>query len=238
MEAIQEALQLLESVKPETQERDRLQDDRAQALLWLYICTLETKMQEVRGAAAATELVLGPVLISVFSSNQGIERDRRAQAPSNLEEFEVNDLNYEDKLQEDHFLYSHIAFNLAADAGEGGQHAVSSRPGLCGAVGRRGEEEGWHKGQNLLMEKAKFFPDGQVEKMVTFLWFTAQSKCLDQALALWKEVLTRGPAPAVRCLQQTAASLQILAALYQLAAKVMGLESLPQVTLEAHLPHL
>lgn len=29
-------------------------------------------------------------------------------------------------------------------------------------------------------------------------------------------------APAVRCLQQTVASLQTLAALYQLAAKVMG----------------
>ncbi|XP_057558622.1 separin isoform X2 [Hippopotamus amphibius kiboko] len=139
LDAIQESLQLLESVKPETQAKDRLLDDKAQALLWLYICTLEAKMRE------------------------GIERDRRAQAPSNLEEFEVNDLNYEDKLQEDRFLYSNIAFNLAADA--------------------------------------------------------AQSKCLDQALALWKEVLTKGQAPAVRCLQQTAASLQILAALYQLVAK-------------------
>uniref|UniRef100_A0A8D1FNF6 separase n=1 Tax=Sus scrofa TaxID=9823 RepID=A0A8D1FNF6_PIG len=139
LDAIREALQLLESVRPEPQAKDRLLDDKAQALLWLYICTLEAKMQE------------------------GIERDRRAQAPSNLEEFEVNDLNYEDKLQEDRFLYSNIAFNLAADA--------------------------------------------------------AQSKCLDQALALWKEVLTKGQAPAVRCLQQTAASLQILAALYQLVAK-------------------
>ncbi|XP_019580029.2 separin isoform X2 [Rhinolophus sinicus] len=139
LDAIQEALQLLESVKPEAQAEDQLLDDKAQALLWLYICTLEAKMQE------------------------GIERDRRAQAPSNLEEFEVNDLNYEDKLQEDRFLYSNIAFNLAADA--------------------------------------------------------AQSKCLDQALALWKEVLTKGQVPAVRCLQQTAASLQILAALYQLVAK-------------------
>ncbi|XP_076966940.1 separin isoform X2 [Tamandua tetradactyla] len=139
LDAIREALQLLESVRPQAQDEDRLQDDKAQALLWLYICTLEAKMQE------------------------GIERDQRAQAPNNLEEFEVNDLNYEDKLQEDRFLYSNIAFNLAADA--------------------------------------------------------AQSKCLDQALALWKEVLTKGQAPAVRCLQQTAASLQILAALYQLVAK-------------------
>ncbi|XP_051016383.1 separin [Acomys russatus] len=147
LEAVQEALQLLESVKPEAWEQDRLRDDKAQALLWLYICTLEAKMQE------------------------GIERDRRAQAPSNLEEFEVNDLSYEDKVQEDRFLYSRIAFNLAADA--------------------------------------------------------AQSKCLDQALALWKDVLTKGPAPAVRSLQQTAASLQILVALYQLVAKpLQALETL------------
>uniref|UniRef100_A0A2K5QEB6 separase n=1 Tax=Cebus imitator TaxID=2715852 RepID=A0A2K5QEB6_CEBIM len=141
LDAIWEALQLLESVRPEAQARDQLLDDKAQALLWLYICTLEAKMQE------------------------GIERDRRAQVPGNLEEFEINDLNYEDKLQEDRFLYSKIAFNLAADA--------------------------------------------------------AQSKCLDQALALWKELLTKGQSPAVRCLQQTAASLQILAALYQLVAKPM-----------------
>ncbi|XP_064447260.1 separin isoform X2 [Mirounga angustirostris] len=139
LDAVQEALQLLESVRPAPQAEDQLLDDKAQALLWLYICTLEAKMQE------------------------GIERDRRAQAPNNLEEFEVNDLNYEDKLQEDRFLYSNIAFNLAADA--------------------------------------------------------AQSKCLDQALALWKEVLTKTQAPAVRSLQQTVASLQTLAALYQLAAK-------------------
>ncbi|XP_004711395.1 separin [Echinops telfairi] len=139
LDAIREALQLLESVRPEAQAEDRFLDDKAQALLWLYICTLEAKMQE------------------------GMERDRRAQAPSNLEEFEVNDLNYEDKLQEDRFLYSNIAFNLAADA--------------------------------------------------------AQSKYLDEALALWKEVLTKGQAPVVRSLQQTAGSLQILAALYQLMAK-------------------
>ncbi|XP_047405825.1 separin isoform X1 [Sciurus carolinensis] len=147
LDAIQEALQLLESVRPKVLAKDQLLDDKAQALLWLYICTLEAKMRE------------------------GIERDRRAQAPSNLEEFEVNDLNYEDKLQEDRFLYSNIAFNLAAD--------------------------------------------------------TAQSKCLDQALSLWKEVLMQGKAPAVRCLQQTAASLQILVALYQLVAKpLQALEAL------------
>ena len=47
MDAIREALQLLESVRPEAQAKDRLLDDKAQALLWLYICTLEAKMQEV-----------------------------------------------------------------------------------------------------------------------------------------------------------------------------------------------
>lgn len=125
-------MQLLESVKPEAQAEDQLLDDKAQALLWLYICTLETKMREVSMAAVGlsstgyrncspwTPRELAPALfLTLISPSQGIERDRKAQAPSNLEEFEVNDLNYEDKLQEDRFLYSNIAFNLAADAGEG-----------------------------------------------------------------------------------------------------------------------
>lgn len=118
-------------MKPETQAEDQLLDDKAQALLWLYICTLETKMREVSMAAVGlsstgyrncspwTPSKLAPALfLTLISPSQGIEQDRKAQAPSNLEEFEVNDLNYEDKLQEDRFLYSNIAFNLAADAGE------------------------------------------------------------------------------------------------------------------------
>lgn len=72
---------------------------------------------------------------------------------------------------------------------------------------------------------------------VTF-WFTAQSRCLDQALTLWKEVLTKEPAPAVRCLQQTAASLQILVAVYQLVAKVMGWLESARVKLEPEHLHL
>ena len=51
LDAIREALQLLDSVRPEAQARDQLLDDKAQALLWLYICTLEAKMQEVSVAA-------------------------------------------------------------------------------------------------------------------------------------------------------------------------------------------
>lgn len=38
-------------MKPEAQAEDQLLDDKAQALLWLYICTLEAKMQEVSVAA-------------------------------------------------------------------------------------------------------------------------------------------------------------------------------------------
>lgn len=54
LDAIQEALQLLESVRPETQAQDQLLDDKAQALLWLYICTLEAKMQEASVALHRT----------------------------------------------------------------------------------------------------------------------------------------------------------------------------------------
>lgn len=43
----QEALRLLEE-EPETAENaDRLKDEKAQAFLWLYICTLESNLQEV-----------------------------------------------------------------------------------------------------------------------------------------------------------------------------------------------
>lgn len=64
LDAIREALQLLESVRPEAQAKDRLLDDKAQALLWLYICTLEAKMQEVSVAAVAAEQNRGRGLFS------------------------------------------------------------------------------------------------------------------------------------------------------------------------------
>lgn len=42
-----EALRLLED-EPETAENaDRLKDEKAHASLWLYICTLESNLQEV-----------------------------------------------------------------------------------------------------------------------------------------------------------------------------------------------
>ncbi|XP_074835691.1 separin [Carettochelys insculpta] len=148
LESVQEALHLLESVPVSAENREQLLDDKAQALLWLYICTLESKTQE------------------------SIERDQRArdQGQKNLEDFEPNDLNYEDKLQDDLFLYSGISFNLLADS--------------------------------------------------------AQSKCLDDALTLWKKLLAKKGVPAVRSVEQTVVSLHIMAALYRMMAKpLQSLES-------------
>uniref|UniRef100_A0A8C8VLM4 separase n=1 Tax=Pelusios castaneus TaxID=367368 RepID=A0A8C8VLM4_9SAUR len=96
LDSVQEALRLLDAVPVNAKNREQLLDDKAQALLWLYICTLESKMQE------------------------SIERDQRARAQGqkNLEDFEPNDLNYEDKLQDDKFLYSGISFNLLVDSAQ------------------------------------------------------------------------------------------------------------------------
>ncbi|NXN65624.1 ESPL1 protein, partial [Himantopus himantopus] len=141
LDSVHEALRLLELVPKSTQNRDRLLDDQAQALLWLYICTLESKLEK------------------------SIERDQRAKAQGlkNLDDFEPNDLNYESKLLEDRFLYDGISFNLATE--------------------------------------------------------TALSKSLDDAFALWKQLLATPGVPAVRSPEQTVASLHLLASLYKLMAK-------------------
>ncbi|NXC78269.1 ESPL1 protein, partial [Anhinga anhinga] len=93
LDSVCEALRLLELVPRSAQNRDQLLDDRAQALLWLYICTLESKLEK------------------------SIERDQRAKAQGlkNLDDFEPNDLNYEGRLLEDRFLYDGISFNLATE---------------------------------------------------------------------------------------------------------------------------
>ncbi|XP_040437081.1 separin isoform X1 [Falco naumanni] len=93
LDAVHEALRLLELVPRTAQNRDRLLDDQAQALLWLYICTLESQLEK------------------------NIERDQRgkAQALKNLDDFEPNDLNYEGRLLEDRFLYDGISFTLATE---------------------------------------------------------------------------------------------------------------------------
>ncbi|GAB0201442.1 separin [Grus japonensis] len=141
LDSVREALRLLELVPRSAQNQDRLLDSQAQALLWLYICTLESKLEK------------------------SIERDQRtkAQGLKNLDDFEPNDLNYEGRLLEDRFLFDGISFNLATD--------------------------------------------------------TALSKNLDDAFALWKQLLATPGVPAVRSLEQTVASLHLLAVLYKLMAK-------------------
>lgn len=47
-----EALRLLEEEPETTENVDRLKDDKAHALLWLYICTLEKNLQEVSTAGS------------------------------------------------------------------------------------------------------------------------------------------------------------------------------------------
>ncbi|XP_062453073.1 separin [Rhea pennata] len=162
LDSIREALRLLEAVPRTAQNQDELLDDRAQALLWLYICTLELKLEE------------------------GIEREQRAKAQGqkHLDDFEPNDLNYEDKLQEDKFLYDGIAFNLAVESGE-----------------------------NVLW----FGLSGEAPQTCDVS--LAQCQSLDDAFALWKQLLEKKGVPRVRSLEQTVASLHLMAALYRLMAK-------------------
>ncbi|NXX76999.1 ESPL1 protein, partial [Urocolius indicus] len=93
LDSVREALRLLDLVPRSTQNSDRLLDDRAQAMLWFYICTLESKLEK------------------------NIEREQRAKAQGlqTLTDFEPNDLNYENKQLEDRFLSNTISFNLATE---------------------------------------------------------------------------------------------------------------------------
>ncbi|XP_060108172.1 separin [Heteronotia binoei] len=147
LDSVHEALRLLDLVPKTSQNEEQLQDDKAQALLWLYICTIESKMHESNKQEQRTK----------SSHAQGL---KNAQV---LEGVETNDLSYEDKAQDDKFLYLGIAFNLSADS--------------------------------------------------------AQSKCLDDAYDLWKQLLGEGRVPAVRSVEQTMASLHIMAALYRMMGK-------------------
>ncbi|XP_053153378.1 separin isoform X2 [Hemicordylus capensis] len=147
LDSIHEALRLLDSVPKTSRNEEQLQDDKAQALLWLYICTIEDKMHES---------------IQQEQRIQNIHA-RGQKTVEALEGFETNDLGYEEKSQDDKFLYLGIAFNLSADS--------------------------------------------------------VQSKCLDDALALWKQLLSKSGIPAVRSIEQTKASLNIIAALYRMMGK-------------------
>nr|XP_021138355.1 separin [Columba livia] len=148
LDSVREALRLLELVPRSAQNRDQLLDDQAQALLWLFICSLESNLEK------------------------SIERDQRAKAQvlKNLEDFEPNDLKYDRRVLEERFLYDGLSFDLATDS--------------------------------------------------------ALSQSLDDAFALWKQLLGTPGVPAVRSPEQTVASLRLLAALYTLMAKpLQALES-------------
>ncbi|XP_061871449.1 separin [Colius striatus] len=94
LDSVREALRLLDLVPRSAQNSDKLLDDRAQAMLWFYICSLESKLEK------------------------NIEREQRAKAQrlQTLTDFEPNDLNYESKQLEDRFLSNTISFNLATES--------------------------------------------------------------------------------------------------------------------------
>uniref|UniRef100_A0A3Q1GQH6 separase n=1 Tax=Acanthochromis polyacanthus TaxID=80966 RepID=A0A3Q1GQH6_9TELE len=56
---IHEALRLLEEETETPENADKLKDDKAHALLWLYICTLEKNLQEVSSLCQPLERALG-----------------------------------------------------------------------------------------------------------------------------------------------------------------------------------
>uniref|UniRef100_A0A671RHH8 separase n=1 Tax=Sinocyclocheilus anshuiensis TaxID=1608454 RepID=A0A671RHH8_9TELE len=96
-----EALRLLDS-EPETAENaDRLMDEKAHASLWLYICTLETNLQE----AVDTEKRL-----------RAVQEENKMEM--NMDPVPTNDLEYEDKQksQESQLVYDGLCFNLLAQS--------------------------------------------------------------------------------------------------------------------------
>ncbi|XP_023279429.1 separin isoform X2 [Seriola lalandi dorsalis] len=93
-----EALRLLEEERETAENADRLKDDKAHALLWLYICTLEKNLQET------------------------IEKDKklrelREQTRCVANPIGTNDFDYEDKqkTQDNIMVYEGLHFNLAAE---------------------------------------------------------------------------------------------------------------------------
>ncbi|XP_041097553.1 separin [Polyodon spathula] len=144
LDSVREALRLLDLVPETPVNRDRLLDERAQASLWLCICSLESSLLEA------------------------VERERRlraarSQAAKSMEAFEANDLDYEEQLQDGECSYDGKRFSMEAEA------------------------EQW--------------------------------RSLDEALCLWKTLLSSSPLPAVRSPKQTSSSIQIMAALYRLLGK-------------------
>ncbi|XP_006807618.1 separin [Neolamprologus brichardi] len=95
---IHEALRLLDE-EPETPENaDKLKDDKAHALLWLYICTLEKTLQE-----------------AIDSDRKRKELREQTQCVTNS--IGNNDFDYEDKqkTQDSIPVYEGLHFNLTAE---------------------------------------------------------------------------------------------------------------------------
>lgn len=160
------------------------------------------------------------------------EQRAKAQGQKNLDDFKPNDLDYEAGPQET-FLYEGIFFNLATESGERGgfrllvqqkrllrstQFWGGSGVPLCGstwsaATHHSGEVWG---GKGRLGDACPC-PGAAAEPRGVP---SARSESLDEALALWKQLLASEGVPAVRSPEQTVASLHIMAALYRLMAKV------------------
>ncbi|XP_067229495.1 separin isoform X1 [Chanodichthys erythropterus] len=94
-----EALRLLEAEPETTENADRLKDEKAHACLWLYICTLESNLQE----AVDTEKRL-----------RAVQEENKTEL--NMDSVPTNDLEYEDKQksQESQLVYDGLRFNLLA----------------------------------------------------------------------------------------------------------------------------
>ncbi|KAM4796065.1 LOW QUALITY PROTEIN: separin [Rhinophrynus dorsalis] len=160
LDAVQDALRLLDSTSRHPENIDRLQDIKAQALLWQYICTLEANMQE------------------------GLEEQKRkakldGQNQWKGVDYEPNDLNYEDKLIDDQSVRDGICFTLAGEAGP--------------------------------------------------------MKGLDEALDLWKGLLSGPRVPSLNSSEQTIFSLHLLGSLYRLMGK--PLHSIQSFQLASRLCH-
>ncbi|KAJ8417624.1 hypothetical protein AAFF_G00224670 [Aldrovandia affinis] len=96
----QEALRLLEEEPETTENSDTLKDDKAQASLWFYICTLEKNLQEAIKVEARLDEV------------------REQQPGSCLEPLGTNDMDYEHKQKQQcsQHVYQSLCFNLTAES--------------------------------------------------------------------------------------------------------------------------
>ncbi|MGH0121406.1 UNVERIFIED_CONTAM: hypothetical protein FKN15_019841 [Acipenser sinensis] len=125
LDSVREALRLLDLVPETPVNRDRLQDERAQASLWLCICSLESSLLELCSGLRAG----GPALAgsrpgdpseqrpAAGRASSGLPVALESQAVKSMETFEPNDLNYEEQLQDGECGYDGKRFSMEAEAG-------------------------------------------------------------------------------------------------------------------------